>query len=100
MNMDTRKYPNFQSTVNQISNQTNFFLSSFQSDKVHYSFVLCVPPETRSHVVQIDLQLSVAKVELELLVLQLISTLLSAVIRAFHHHARFYAALETKFRVL
>lgn len=98
--MDTHKYPNFQSTVNQISNQTNFFLSSFKSDKVHYSFVLCVPPETRSHVVQIDLQLSVAKVELELLVLQLISTLLSAVIRAFHHHARFYAALETKFQVL
>lgn len=98
--MDTRKYPNFQPTVNQISNQTNFFLSSFKSDKVHYSFVLCVSPETRSHVVQIDLQLNVAKVELEFLVLQLISKMLSAVIRVFHHHVKFYVALETKFRVL
>ena len=75
-------------------------MSSFKSDKVHYSFVLCVPPETGSLVVQIDLQLNVVKVELELLVLQLLSKMLSAVIRAFHHHARFYVALETYFRVL
>lgn len=94
MNMDTHKYLNFQSTVNQISNQTIFFLPYLNLTKYikalcfYWDRVSCGPDWPLTH--------NIAKDELWLLVLQLTPPVPNAMIRGFHHHVRFYVALETK----